>query len=97
MEVGEVKDMNIEEALNQVGLTGERTISGYPTSLPVKALEVSKKTFKAIKEIQRTHVQELLEAEYGRKPLYFYYLGNGEFQPERLDFQNIEAVKASCF
>ena len=91
-----MKDMTLEEALNQVGLTSSRTKSGYPTSLPVKALEVSKKVFKASKDIQRNHVQKLLEGEYGRKPLYFHYLGNGEYQPERLNFENIEAVKASC-
>ena len=91
-----MKDMTLEEALNQVGLTCKRTKSGYPTSLSSKALEVAKKVFNVTKEIQRNHVQKLLEEEYGRKPLYFYYVGNGEFQPERLDFQNIEAVKASC-
>ena len=90
-----MKDMNIEEALNQVGLTGKRTKSGHPTSLPVKALEVSKQVYMVTKNIQRNHVQKVLEEEYGRKPLYFYYVGNGEFQPERLDFKNIEAVKAS--
>ena len=88
-------DMTLEEALNQVGLTGERTKSGYPTSLPVKALEVSKKVFKATKDIQRNQVQKLLEAKYGRNLLYFWYVGNGEYQPERIDFQNIEAVKCS--
>ena len=96
MEASEMKDMNLEEALNQVGLTKKRTKSGYPTSLSLRAIEVSKQAFKATKDIQRKHVQELLQAEYGRNPLYFWYVGNGEFQPERLDFENIEAVKASC-
>ena len=61
----------------------------------MKGLEVSKQVFKATKDIQRKHVQKLLEEEYGRKPLYFWYVGNGEYHPERLDFENIESVKAS--
>lgn len=90
-----MRDMNIEEALNQVGLTGKRTKSGFPTSLPVKGLEVSKQVFKATKDIQRKQVQKLLEAEFGTRPLYFYYAGNGEYYPERLDFEKIDAVKGS--
>ena len=88
-------DMTLEEALNQVGLTSKRTTSGFPTSLPLKALEVSKLVFKALNDVQRKQIRRLLEAEYGRSPLYFHYLGNGEYQPERLNFENIEAVKAS--
>ena len=59
-------DMNLEEALNQVGLTAKRTKSGYPTSLSDKALEVSKKVFKATKHINENMYKSFQKQNLGQ-------------------------------
>ena len=39
--------------------------------------------------------EDRLEAEFGSNPLYFYYKGNGEYEADRRNFEDIEAVNAS--